>query len=68
MICLHCGHYVVADREMAREQRSDACRCGCHTLDRARELDLRCCTCQPGDDHPCDVCWRAAYGDFLEEP
>lgn len=30
MICLRCGHYIVADREMAREQRSDACRCDCH--------------------------------------
>lgn len=31
MICFRCGHYSQADREMAREQGSDACGCACHT-------------------------------------
>jgi hypothetical protein len=30
MICLACGHYSQADREMAREQGSDRCPCPCH--------------------------------------
>lgn len=30
MICLRCGHYIVPDREMAREQRSNDCTCDCH--------------------------------------
>ena len=36
MICLRCGHYIEADRELAREQRSDDCACRCHGAARAR--------------------------------
>jgi hypothetical protein len=30
MICLRCSHYTYPDRECAREQGSEACRCACH--------------------------------------
>jgi hypothetical protein len=56
MICFTCQHYTHPDRELARLQGSDRCRCACHPWvtsadDLTRVLDARLLSERTRDGH-----------------